>query len=94
MCAVYLGSRLLYPDRAMLNAFGAAALGLFIYDPQQLCSPSFQMTFLCVLIVGGVGIPFWNVLRSSTNWLWPIGIRQISLCPYHRRSPSSAWTCS
>lgn len=58
MCAVYLGTRLLYRDRAMLNALGTAALGLLIYDPQQLFSPSFQMTFLCVLIVAGVGIPF------------------------------------
>ena len=58
MCAVYLGTRLLYRDRAMLNALGTAALGLLIYDPQQLFSPSFQMTFLCVLIVAGIGIPF------------------------------------
>src|SRR5579871_4585519 len=58
MCAVYLGTRLLYRDRAMLNALGTAALGLLIYDPQQLFSASFQMTFLCVLIVAGVGIPF------------------------------------
>ena len=58
MCAVYLGTRLLYRDRAMLNTLGAAALGLLIYDPQQLFTPSFQMTFLCVLIVAGVAIPF------------------------------------
>jgi competence protein ComEC len=58
MCAIYLGTRLLYRDRAMLNALGTAALGLLIYDPGQLFSPSFQMTFLCVLIVAGVGIPF------------------------------------
>lgn len=58
MCAVYLGTRLIYRDRAMLNALGTAALGLLIYDPQQLFSASFQMTFLCVLIVAGVGIPF------------------------------------
>jgi competence protein ComEC len=58
MCAVYLGTRLLYRERAMLNALGTAALGLLIYDPQQLFTASFQMTFLCVLIVAGVGIPF------------------------------------
>ena len=28
MCAIYLGTRLLYRDRAMVNALGAAALGL------------------------------------------------------------------
>lgn len=58
MCAVYLSTRLLYRDRAMLNALGAAALGLLIFDPRQLFTASFQMTFVCVLIVAGIGIPF------------------------------------
>ena len=57
MCAVYLGTRLLYRDRAMTNAVGAAALGLLIFDPRQLFTASFQMTFLCVLIVAAIGIP-------------------------------------
>jgi competence protein ComEC len=57
MCAVYLGTRLLYRDRAMTNALGAAALGLLVFDPRQLFTASFQMTFLCVLIVSAVGIP-------------------------------------
>jgi len=57
MCAVYLGTRLLYRDRAMTNALGAAALGLLVFDPRQLFTASFQMTFLCVLIVSAIGIP-------------------------------------
>jgi len=57
MCAVYLGTRLLYRDRAMVNAIGAAALGLLVFDPRQLFTASFQMTFVCVLIVAAVGIP-------------------------------------
>ncbi len=57
MCAIYLGTRLLYRHRAMTNGIGAAALGLLIFDPRQLFSASFQMTFLCVLIVAAVGIP-------------------------------------
>ena len=57
MCAVYLGTRLLYRDRAMNNALGAAALGLLFVDPRQLFTASFQMTFLCALIVSGIGIP-------------------------------------
>ena len=57
MCAVYLGTRLLYRDRAMINAIGAAALALLIYDPRQLFTASFQMTFVCVLIVAAIGIP-------------------------------------
>jgi len=57
MCAVYMATRLLYRERAMLNALGVAALALLVYDPQQLFTASFQMTFLCVLIVAGIGIP-------------------------------------
>jgi competence protein ComEC len=63
MCAIYLGTRLLYRDRAMINALGAAALGLLVFDPRQLFTASFQMTFLCVLIVAAIGLPFLE--RSS-----------------------------
>jgi competence protein ComEC len=57
MCAIFLTTRLLYRDRCMINALAAAALGLLIYDPRQLFTASFQMTFLCVLIVAAIGIP-------------------------------------
>jgi competence protein ComEC len=57
MCAIYLVTRLLYRDRAMVNALGAAALGLLVFDPRQLFTASFQMTFLCVLIVAAIGVP-------------------------------------
>ncbi|HLW85297.1 MAG TPA: ComEC/Rec2 family competence protein [Candidatus Sulfotelmatobacter sp.] len=57
MCAIYLATRLLYRDRAMLNALGAAALGLLLFDPRQLFTASFQMTFVCVLIVAAIGRP-------------------------------------
>jgi len=63
MCAMYLATRLLYRDRARLNALGAAALGLLVLDPKSLFSASFQMTFLCVLIVAGIGMPILE--RSS-----------------------------
>jgi competence protein ComEC len=63
MCAIYLGTRLLYRDRAMVNALGAAALGLLVFDPRQLFTASFQMTFVCVLIVAAIGMPL--VERTS-----------------------------
>jgi competence protein ComEC len=63
MCAIYLGTRLLYRDRAMVNALGAAALGLLVFDPRQLFTASFQMTFVCVLIVAAIGVPL--VERTS-----------------------------
>jgi competence protein ComEC len=63
MCAIFLGTRLLYRDRCMVNALGAAALGLLVFDPRQLFTASFQMTFLCVLIVAAIGLPL--VERTS-----------------------------
>ncbi len=63
MCAIYLGTRLLYRDRGMVNALGTAALALLIFDPRQLFTVSFQMTFVCVFIVAAIGIPM--VERTS-----------------------------
>jgi competence protein ComEC len=73
MCAVYLGTRLLYRDRAMVNALGAAALALLVFDPRQLFTASFQMTFVCVLIVAAIGAPilqrtFQFYKRGLANW--------------------------
>ena len=66
MCAVYLGTRLLYRDRAMTNALGAAALVVLVCDPRQLFTASFQMTFLCVLIVASICIPM--LQRTSQQY--------------------------
>jgi competence protein ComEC len=57
MFAVYLGARLLFRERSVLNAIGAAALGVMVFDPQSLFGASFQLTFLCVLLVAGLGMP-------------------------------------
>ena len=45
MLAIYLGARLLYRGRNMLNAIGAAAIGVLIADPHALFGASFQLTF-------------------------------------------------
>jgi len=66
MCAIFLGTRLLYRDRAMVNALGAAALGLLVFDPRQLFTASFQMTFVCVFIVAAIGLPL--VERTSQRY--------------------------
>ncbi len=64
MLALYLGARLLYRGKSMLNAIGAAALGLMIVNPQVLFGASFQLTFLCVWLVAAVGIP---ILERTTQ---------------------------
>jgi competence protein ComEC len=57
MLAVYLGTRLLYRRKSVLNAIGAAALALLIMDPTAVLGASFQLSFLCVLIIAGIGSP-------------------------------------
>lgn len=57
MLTLYLGARMLYRQKSMLNAIGAAALGLLVADPQVLFGASFQLTFLSVLLIAGVGVP-------------------------------------
>ena len=57
MLTLYLGARLLYREKSMLNAIGAAALGLLVADPKVLFGASFQLTFLSVLLIAGVGVP-------------------------------------
>ena len=57
MLTIFLGIRFLYRDRSPLNAIGGAALGLMIVDPRAVSGASFQLTFLSVLIIGGIGIP-------------------------------------
>jgi competence protein ComEC len=66
MCSIYLCTRLVYRDRGMLNASGTAALGLLVLDPRQLFTASFQMTFLCVLIVAAIGLPL--IERTSQRY--------------------------
>ena len=42
MLAIYLGARLLYRDRNMLNAIGAAAIGVLIADPKRVVRRQFS----------------------------------------------------
>ena len=63
MLAIYLGARLLYRERNMLNAIGAAALGVLIADPHALFGASFQLTFLAVFIIAAIGVP---ILEQTT----------------------------
>lgn len=86
MFAVYLATRLLYRDRAMLNALGAAALALMIFDPESLFGASFQMTFLCVLLVGGIGVP----LIERTIQPYSRALRNLDALAYDRQLPPRA----
>jgi len=91
MLTIYLGTRLLYRERSMLNAIGAAALGVLIADPKALLGASFQLTFLCVLLVAAVGVPLLertsqpflrglrNLKSETYDWVLPPKVAQFRL---------------
>ncbi len=83
MFAAYLCARLVYRDRAMLNALGAAALILLIADPRVLLGASFQMTFLCVALVAGIGVP----VLERTIRPYSRGLRNLNALAWDRALP-------
>jgi competence protein ComEC len=56
---------------------------LLIADPQSLFGASFQMTFLCVGLVAGVGIP----LLERTIEPYSHGLRNLDALAYDRQLP-------
>lgn len=78
MLALYLGARLLYRERSMMNAIGAAALGVLIVDPRALLGASFQLTFLSVVIIAGIGVP----LLERTTLSYSRGLRLLRAASY------------
>ncbi len=78
MMALYLGGRLLYRERSMLSAIGTAALGLLVFDPTALFGASFQLTFLAVLIIAGIGAP----LIERTSQPFYRGLRYLDSTTY------------
>lgn len=81
LSAVYLLSRILYRERAALNAIGIASVGVLAHNPSALFDASFQMTFLAVLAIAGVAMP----LIESTLAPYLRGVRlpkQLRLDPF------------
>ncbi|MGB9073382.1 MAG: ComEC/Rec2 family competence protein [Terriglobales bacterium] len=83
MLATYLGARLLYRERNMLNAIGAAALGVLIVDPHALFGASFQLTFLAVFIIAGIGVP----ILERTTLPYAQGLRLLRSTSYDLQVP-------
>jgi competence protein ComEC len=57
MLGLFLFARLLYRNRSPLNAMGVAATVVLLADPASLFDTSFILTFLCVLVIAGLGVP-------------------------------------
>ena len=83
MLASYLGARLLFRARSMLNAIGFAALVVMIAGPRALFGASFQLTFLCVWIVAAIGIP----LLERTVVPYSRGLRDLAALRYDAYLP-------
>jgi competence protein ComEC len=64
MIVAYQIAALLYRDRASLNTVSVAALALLAGNPEALFEPSFQLTFLAVLTIAGIGVPLFA--RTTT----------------------------
>jgi competence protein ComEC len=57
MLTLYLCAKALYRSGSALNIIGAAALALLLINPQALSGASFQLSFLCVLVIIAIGTP-------------------------------------
>jgi len=64
MLALYLATRALYRRKSVLNTIGTAALVLLLIDPAALSGASYQLSFLCVLIIAAIGSP---ILECTTR---------------------------
>ncbi|MGC1871310.1 MAG: ComEC/Rec2 family competence protein [Acidobacteriaceae bacterium] len=81
LTAVYLFSRILYRERAALNAIGIASIGVLLHNPSALFDASFQMTFLAVLAIAGIAMPL--IEATLAPYLRGVRLpRQISLDPF------------
>jgi competence protein ComEC len=78
MLATYLGARLLYRERNMMNAIGVAALAVLIVDPHAVFGASFQLTFLAVFIIAGIGVP----IIERTTLPYARGLRLLRSASY------------
>lgn len=84
--SIYLLTRLLFRDRAGLNALGIAALGILVAAPRTLLEASFQLTFISVIAVAGIAVP---ILQRT---LYPLqrALRNLDSPAYDYSLPTQA----
>ena len=83
MLVVYFMARFMYRQKSMTNAIGAAALALMVVSPHILFGASFQLTFLCVWLVAGIGVP----LLERTTQPYARGLRDLASSGYDVHLP-------
>src|SRR6201981_2017650 len=82
MLTVYLGVRMLYRERSMLNALGAPALALTVADPKGFLG-TFQLTFLAVFLLAAIAVP----LLERTSQPYMRGLRHVESLEFDRAVP-------
>ncbi|MGH9735155.1 MAG: DNA internalization-related competence protein ComEC/Rec2 [Candidatus Acidiferrales bacterium] len=58
MAAFYLIARPLFRRIDLLNTIALAALALLVWKPSNLTDPSFQLSFLAIGVIAGLGLPW------------------------------------
>ncbi len=68
MFTVLLFSQVIFRKGTLLNAFGACALILLVWQPNDLFTSSLQLTFISVAALITMAFPLIEKLRSIGNW--------------------------
>jgi competence protein ComEC len=68
MFTILLFSQVIYRSGTLLNAFGACALILLVWRPNDIFTSSFQLTFASVGAIVAMAFPLIEKLRSIGNW--------------------------
>ena len=61
---MYLAARFFFRRGRILNLLSAVALGFLLFDPEQMFDASFQLSFLSVVAIGVMAVPF---LEATTQ---------------------------
>ncbi|HEV8593875.1 MAG TPA: ComEC/Rec2 family competence protein [Pyrinomonadaceae bacterium] len=68
MFTILLISQVVHRNGTLLNSLGFCALLLLVWQPQDLFTASFQLTFVSVASIVGVAFPLIEKLRAIGSW--------------------------
>ena len=68
MFTMLLFSQVIYRRGTLLNAFGACGLILLVWRPNDIFTPSFQLTFASVGAIVAMAFPLLEKLRAVGSW--------------------------
>ncbi|MEO8659419.1 MAG: ComEC/Rec2 family competence protein [Bryobacteraceae bacterium] len=81
---LFLAARFFYRRARILNVLAAIAIAYVAFDPEQIFDPSFQLSFLCVAMIGAFAVPLLDATSApysrGLRWLNDTG-RDLRLTP-------------